>query len=139
MDAPEARLRFAAARVARLATVRSGGGPHLVPVAFAVEGDAVWIAIDDKPKRSRELQRLANIEAEPRVSLLADHDAEDWWRLWWARADGRARVLRDEPSIRLAVELLAQKYEQYAARPPEGPAIRIDVERWSGWAASDRA
>ena len=39
MTAAQARERFAAARVARLATVDAGGQPHLVPIVFAVDGD----------------------------------------------------------------------------------------------------
>src|SRR3712207_8183975 len=35
-----------------------------------------------------------------------------------------------------ARELLAARYEQYRAAPPEGTVILIEVERWSGW--SDR-
>ena len=82
--------RFASARVARLATVDAGGGPHVVPITFAVDGDVIWSAVDDKPKRSRELKRLANIRSNPAVSVLADHYDDDWTRLWWVRADGTA-------------------------------------------------
>ena len=42
MTGDEARRRFAAARVARLATADAEGVPHVVPVVFAVEGDTVW-------------------------------------------------------------------------------------------------
>ena len=132
MDVAAARARFAAARVARLATVRSDGTPHLVPVTFALRGDTVVIAVDHKPKRTNDLQRLRNIEANPRVSLLADEYTEDWTRLWWVRADGTARVLRDgEPPA----ELVA-KYPQYAKRPPAGPVIHVAITSWRGWAAS---
>ena len=126
------RARFAAARVARLATVSPDGAPHLVPVTFAVAGDVIWTAVDHKPKRTRALRRLANIEANPRVSLLVDEYADDWGALWWARADGMARVVED---VAEAVDALAARYPQYRSRPPEGPAIRVDVERWSGWRA----
>ncbi|HEV8564959.1 MAG TPA: TIGR03668 family PPOX class F420-dependent oxidoreductase [Actinomycetota bacterium] len=137
MDPHEARKRFTAERVAHLGTVRPDGAPHVVPVVFAVEGDVVWIAVDDKPKRTRELRRLANVQAEPRVSLLVDrYDDLDWSLLWWVRADGRARVLRDPRSIAHAAACLGAKYSQHAARPPAGPAIAIDVERWSGWSAA---
>ena len=139
MNPREARERFAAERVARLATIGAGGAPHLVPVVFAIEGDTVWIAVDDKPKRSRELQRLTNVEAEARVSLLVDaYDDRDWSALWWVRADGRARVLRDADAVSRAATLLGAKYPQHAARPPAGPAIAVDVERWSGWSATGR-
>jgi hypothetical protein len=66
------RARFAAAPVARLATVGPDGGPHLVPVVFAVRDDVVYTAIDAKPKSTQRLRRLANIAGNPLVSLLVD-------------------------------------------------------------------
>ena len=135
MSPEEARARFAAARVARLATADAAGRPHLVPIAFAVVGDTIYSAVDAKPKRTRALRRLANVRANPAVSLLVDHwDEEDWSRLWWVRADGRGRVLAPEdPDARRAVELLAERYPRQRA---EGEVLAVAVERWSGWAAS---
>lgn len=142
----EARERFAAARVARLATADAVGVPHLVPVVFAVDGDTVALAVDHKPKRTTRLKRLANIDANPSVCLLADRYDEDWDLLWWARADGMARVLPPvgEPAggptcgsaaAARCVALLTAKYGQYAGRPPAGPVVEISVGRWSGWRA----
>ncbi|HSU73439.1 MAG TPA: TIGR03668 family PPOX class F420-dependent oxidoreductase [Terrabacter sp.] len=134
----DAVLRFAAARVASLATVRPDGRPHLVPVVFAVvpgvDGDVVWSAVDDKRKSTRALRRLANVEANPAVSLLVDHYEDDWSRLWWVRADGVATVVRvGEPGADAALDALAAKYPQYAASRPAGPLLRVEVTRWSGW------
>ena len=130
-----ARERFAAARVARLATA-GRDGPHVVPIVFAVAGDVVYHAVDHKPKRTTALKRLANLEADPRASLLADAYDEDWERLWWVRADGTARVLDPgDDEAREAVRLLAERYEQYRSRPPGGPVVAVDVRRWSGWSA----
>lgn len=131
LDPREARTRFAAARVARLATVSADGRPHLVPVTFAVSGDEIVFAVDHKPKSTTALRRLANIAANPQVSFLADAYEEDWTRLWWSRADGTAAI---EDSAPKAVELLRAKYEQYADRAPEGPVVITRVTRWSGWA-----
>lgn len=130
MTPAQARERFAAARIARLATVAADGSPHLVPVVFAVVGERIVTAVDHKPKTTTRLRRLANIAAEPRVSLLADEYDEDWARLWWARADGRARVVAEHD-----LAPLVARYPQYRDRVPGGPVIVIDVERWSGWAA----
>jgi PPOX class probable F420-dependent enzyme len=125
--------QFAAARVARLATVDGTGAPHLVPLVFAVAGEVIHSAVDGKPKRHTALRRLANIAHEPRVSVLADHYDEDWTMLWWVRADGVARVLDESPE---GLAALAAKYPQYAATPPPGPFLRIEVRRWSAWSAT---
>lgn len=135
MDEKEARARFAAARVARLATVRPDGAPHLVPVVFVVEGDTVWLVVDDKPKRHRRLQRVVNIGAESRVCLLVDSYDEDWNRLWWVRADGRARIVGEGHELERAVNLLLDRYPQEREQPPKGPAVEVEIERWSHWPA----
>jgi PPOX class probable F420-dependent enzyme len=133
----EARRLFAAARVARLATVDAQGRPHLVPIAFATDGDAVFSAVDSKRKRTTSLRRLENVRRNPRVALLADHyDDADWSALWWVRGDGSARVLDvSAGEARRGLELLAERYAQYRATPPIGPVLAIAVERWSGWRA----
>jgi PPOX class probable F420-dependent enzyme len=129
----EARERLGAARVARLATVSATGQPHLVPVTFAVDGDMIYIAVDHKPKTTTKLRRLANIAANPQVTLLADHYADDWDQLWWARADGHATVLTAPADIASPVALLAARYPQYQATPPAGPVIAITVTTWTAW------
>ena len=132
LDPAQARERFAAARVARLATADADGRPHIVPVVFALEGDVFYTAIDWKPKKTTALRRLHNIAANPAVSVLVDHYDDDWTQLWWARADGIARVT---DSSAPALASLAGKYPQYRDQPPIGPFIAIDVAGWSGWAA----
>jgi PPOX class probable F420-dependent enzyme len=137
VNADEARELLASARVARLATSDADGQPHLVPITFAVEGDTILTAVDHKPKRTTRLRRLANVAANPRVTVLADHYEEDWSKLWWARADGLAKVLEpgsEEHSN--AVAQLASRYGQYREQRPDGPAIEISVSRWSCWRAS---
>ena len=124
--------RFAACRVARLATVDSSGAPHLVPIVFALTGDVIHTAVDAKPKRTRHLRRLANIAANPRVTVLADHYDDDWSTLWWVRADGMARVLDSSPA---GLAALQARYPQYRDTPPAGPFLEITVDRWSAWHA----
>jgi PPOX class probable F420-dependent enzyme len=118
------------ARVARLATIRADGSPRVVPICFALDGDTLYTAVDEKPKRTRRLARLADIERDPRVEVLIDHYHDDWSQLEWVRLRGRARVVeRDER----ALELLTEKYPQYRARPPQGPFIAIEVTERAGW------
>jgi PPOX class probable F420-dependent enzyme len=133
LDPGQARELLASARVARLATVRPDGAPHLVPVCFAVAGDTIYTAVDRKPKRTLDLARLAHIAAEPRVALLADQYDEDWTRLWWVRVDGDARVVTDPDERRRALEALAAAYPQYAGAAPQGAVIAVEPRRLSGW------
>ncbi len=135
MSSEAARRCFAAARVARLASVDERSRPHVVPIVFALAGETIYSVVDAKPKRSTELRRLQNARANPRVSALVDHyDDADWGALWWVRADGIARVLGlDEPEAARAIELLARRYPQQRA---VGPVLAIDVERWTGWSAA---
>jgi PPOX class probable F420-dependent enzyme len=134
MDATDMRRRLAEARVAHLATVGPGGRPHIVPITFALDGDSIYFAVDAKPKRTTDLQRLRNIEANPAVAVLVDHYDDDWSRLWWVRIDGHARVLDPGHSNR-AVDLLVDRYGQYRHARPSGPVVQISVDRMSGWSA----
>jgi PPOX class probable F420-dependent enzyme len=132
----EARRRFAAARVAYLATVDPDAGPHLVPIVFALAGETLYSVVDAKPKRTTGLARLRNVKANPRVSVLVDHyDDADWNALWWVRADGLGRVLEGlSAEADSGTRLLARRYPQ---QRPTGAVLAIDVERWSGWSARE--
>jgi PPOX class probable F420-dependent enzyme len=127
--------RFAQAPVARLATVAPGGGPHLVPVVFALHDGVVYTAVDAKPKTTQRLRRLANIEANPQVSLLVDHYDQDWTQLWWIRVDGIAEVHYDGDAVHTGRDLLRAKYPQYQSVSLNGAVIAIAVGRWSSWHA----
>ena len=134
VDGAQARERFARAPVARLASVGGDGRPHIVPVVFVLDRETIYSVVDRKPKRTERLKRLENLRARPAAALLADHYDEDWSRLWWVRADGRARVLDgDHGEAERAVVLLSARYPQQRAA---GAVLAVDVERWSGWSAA---
>jgi PPOX class probable F420-dependent enzyme len=135
LDPAEARALFAAAPVARLATVRPDGSPHVVPVCFALAGETIYTAVDHKPKATSDLARPHHIAAEPRVALLADRYDDDWSRLWWVRVDGDAALVSSPAERDGAHAALAAAYPQYAARPPHGPVIAVEPRRYSGWRA----
>src|SRR5579859_421893 len=137
----EARRRFADATVARLASVRPDGAAHLVPVVFVAvlgsDADRILLAVDPKPKTTRELARLGNIRANPSVCVLVDQYEADWQTLWWVRADGLARVIDSGRERDDAIERLRAKYPQYATIAGDfGAAIVVTVTRWSSWAAT---
>jgi PPOX class probable F420-dependent enzyme len=129
--------RFGEAPVARFATADADGVPHLVPVTFVATEETIHTPIDHKPKRTSRLKRLANIEANPAVTLLVDHYVDDWDGLWWIRADGKAVVLApgsDEHAA--AAAALGAKYPQYRQTPVTGPIIEVRGLTWSSWAAA---
>jgi PPOX class probable F420-dependent enzyme len=136
MTEAEARARFAAARVAVLGTIGPEGAPHLVPVVFAMDGERIHLAVDSKPKRSGELARVSNLRRDPRCSVLVHGYDEDWGRLWWARADGLATVTDDALGLERTFALLRDRYPQYGEGTRViGPAMVVEVMRWSGWGA----
>lgn len=158
------------ARVGRLATVDDAGRPHAVPICYAIlEPDAaaaasagrastndenrdedepdvrIVSAIDEKPKETRDLRRVRNVRANPRVCLLIDRYREDWARLAWVQVRGRARV-RDPDSDSnaatsihaAAVRALETKYDQYETHDlGERPIISIRVGQTVSWGALD--
>lgn len=117
-----------------MATLSDDGRPHLVPIVFAAHpGKRRLIsAVDEKPKESRELQRIRNIRRDPRVTVLAHHYEADWSNLWWVRADGRASVIDQRPPT---ADLLIDKYPTYSDHEL-GPWIVIEVETLTGWSAA---
>ena len=136
LEPGEARRRFAAAPVARLATITPDGHPHIVPITFAVEGDRIYSIVDVvKPKTSVMLTRLRNIEANPLVSVLVDEYDDDWEKLWWVRADGTARLATEGPEWVHARQALTSRYPRYLRASEFGAAMVVEVDRWTGWAA----
>ena len=122
-------------RVARLAYLDREGRPRVLPVTFALAGDSVWSAIDEKPKRVAEPARVGALRERPEAALLVDVYDDDWSRLAWVQLLGRMNVLppAEEPD---AMAALAAKYRQYAERTPPGPLLRLRVDRALEWRAS---
>jgi PPOX class probable F420-dependent enzyme len=140
------QLAFVAARrTATLATLTRSGESRLVPVCFVLTagGDVeptAWIPLDEKPKTvadPRRLARVRDIEADPRVVLLADRWSEDWGRLGWVRAHGHATLVEPavDPATHAAVvAALRAKYPQYRAHRLEvAPLIRIALAEARSW------
>jgi PPOX class probable F420-dependent enzyme len=126
---------FAESPVAMLATVGADAVPHLVPVVFAVHDGIVYTAVDAKRKTTQRLRRLANIEANPNVSMLVDHYDDDWTQLWWVRADGVAAVHYSGEEMAAGYALLRAKYVQYQRIALDGPVVTVEVRRWASWQA----
>ncbi len=136
IDAEEITRRLTETRSATLGTVDRAGRPHLVPIVFAYRDGLLYTAVDRKPKSTRHLKRLRNIEANPGVSVLLDRYDDDWTRLWWIRIDGEARVIDSGPAFSEGIALLTRKYQTYVAQPPPGPVIEVRVETIRAWSTT---
>lgn len=129
-ELPEPGRRVVAeTRRAVLVTVLPDGSPHAVPVVFARRGEDLVHAVDAKPKSGKQLQRLRNIEADPRAMMLFDRYDEDWSKCAWVMVHGDARI--EPPGS--ADDLLASRYEQYRAQPGGGEVIALTPRRITWW------
>ena len=95
----------------------------------------MYTAVDAKRKSTHRLRRLANIEANPQVSMLVDHYDDDWTQLWWVRADGLAEIHYSGEAMAAGYAWLRQKYVQYQRIALDGPVVTVEVRRWSSWQA----
>jgi PPOX class probable F420-dependent enzyme len=135
MLSEEQRRFLESRRVGHLATADDGGMPHVVPVCFALQEDAVYITIDQKPKGNpRSLKRLRNIAANPWVALVADRYDEDWTRLGWVMLRGHAEILDSGAEHDTAQHLLRARYPQYRVMQLAGlPVIAVRIGRVASW------
>jgi PPOX class probable F420-dependent enzyme len=136
MDATDMKRRLADEVVGILATVGPDGRPHVVPVCFAVDEATLYFAVDAKPKRTTNLQRLRNIAANPAVAVLIHHYEDDWSKLWWVRVDGSARIVNEKAETDRAIGLLTNRYPQYRDARRLGPVVAISIDRLSGWSGT---
>jgi PPOX class probable F420-dependent enzyme len=126
---------LASSPVGRLAFVDDRERPRVLPVTYALAEGAVWSAIDDKPKGSREPARLRYLRRRPGAALCVDVYDDDWSKLAWVQLLGGVEVLPVERGA-AGMDALAAKYEPYAERRPPGPLLRLSVERASSWRAA---
>jgi PPOX class probable F420-dependent enzyme len=121
-------------RVGHLGLLDEGGAPRVQPITYARVGDALWSAVDDKPKRRPgELPaRIRRLRADGRAALTVDRYDEDWTRLAWVQVLGEITVvdLRDD-----VLAALAARYAPYRERPPGGPLLRLQPRRLLCWRA----
>src|SRR4051812_3237438 len=110
-------------RVARLGFSDADGHPRVLPITYAVIEDALWSAIDQKPKREGEPARVRWLREQPEAALVIDHYADDWEELAWVQVLGRVSVveINEDSNAKRALRALTAKYPQYESSPPPGP------------------
>ena len=116
-----------------LTTVSPSGQPQPVPVWFLWDGDRSMLLYSRPDKR-----KLANIEANPKVSLNLDSDGieADIVVVW-----GEMHVSTDPPSYEVPeyIEKYRGRIEALSWKTPEAFAedfsvpLRIEISRIHGW------
>src|SRR5881397_4320063 len=104
----EARRFLETHRVGHLATAGADGAPHVIPVCYALDDEALYFVADEKPKRrpARELLRLRNLRANPHAALVVDDYDDDWTRLAYVLVRGPASFVVERGAHRTALDLL---------------------------------
>ncbi|MBA2566838.1 MAG: pyridoxamine 5'-phosphate oxidase family protein [Thermoleophilaceae bacterium] len=132
-----ARDLLATAPVGRLGLLDDAGRPRVLPVTFALHENALWSAVDHKPKRrDQELARLRWLRHRPEAALTVDVYDDDWSRLRWVQVLGTVEILEASAAERPLAALVA-KYPQYAEQRPAGPLLHLTPERVLHWSASE--
>lgn len=113
---PEGEAFVTDYHLATLATLRTDGSPHQVPVGFTLEGRTVRIIT------SGTSQKVLNVRRGGRASVSQVERAR------WLSFEGPARILDDPDSVADAVRRYAARYRE--PRPnPLRVVIEITVER----------
>src|SRR5271169_672596 len=85
-------------RVGHLGLLDDGGRPRVLPVTYAIHEQAVWTAINNKPKSSdREPARVRWLRERPSAALTIDRYEDDWSRLCWVQLIGTVSVIDGPP------------------------------------------
>jgi PPOX class probable F420-dependent enzyme len=88
-------------RTAKLATVRADGRPHVAPVWFDLDGDALVFTT------WHTTVKAANLRRDPRVSLCVDDDAPPFA---FVIVEGTAAISEDAAELRRWAASIAGRY-----------------------------
>jgi PPOX class probable F420-dependent enzyme len=121
-ELPPAALEFMRERhLATFTTLRRDGSPHVVPVGFTWDEDALVARVIASRSSAKVVQARAG-----RRAALAQVDRRRWLSL-----EGTTRVVEDPDAVRDAEERYAVRYRP--PRPnPQRVVVVLDVDRVLG-------
>jgi nitroimidazol reductase NimA-like FMN-containing flavoprotein (pyridoxamine 5'-phosphate oxidase superfamily) len=113
--------------VGRLATASKDAMPHVVPIIYALDGDAFVIAIDYKTKK------LANLRANPKAALVVDQFGKGNKGIM---IQGECAILERGREYARLLHILFDRFEYYRKNPwgeGESPILRIVPTKVAAW------
>jgi PPOX class probable F420-dependent enzyme len=135
---PEERDEFVARKlVARMATQRADGWPHVTPIWYVWEGGRFLLSLGNSRRH------LANLRRDPHVTMCVDVDprVEDPTKTPRAAVCfGLAELVEEGPLVREVTEKMELRY--LGAVPPEfeealwfegRTVVIIEPKRWLAW------
>lgn len=122
LELSEAQLQFVRDRhLATLTTLRPGGSPHVVPVAFTWDAERGVARVTTQ----RGSVKARNASQGVRAALCQVEGMR------WLTLEGTARISEDEGEIAAAVAAYAERYRQLEHNP-ERVVLLLEVERVMG-------
>ncbi|MEU8684494.1 PPOX class F420-dependent oxidoreductase [Streptomyces sp. NPDC048611] len=115
-------------RTGKLATVRDGGGPHIAPVWFLLDGEELVFNTGEETVKGRNLAR------DGRVALCVDDDRPPFS---FVVVQGSAEISSDLAEVRHWATRIAARYmgeeraEEYGARNgvPGELVVRVRIDK----------
>ena len=125
-------------RVGHLGLLDDQDRPRVLPVTFALTGNRLYSAVDEKPKRvpGQQLARIRYLRRRTYAALTVDHYDEDWSTLAWVQVLGTVEVLDDPSAQPNALAGLRAKYQPYHDLTPNGPLLQLTPTRALHWRAN---
>ncbi len=121
----------ASARVGHLATTRSDGTPHVVPISPVLDLDRLVFATETNTVKVR------NIRANPFVAVCFDEYDEDWSLLKQVLLYGAPYFIETGMEFERDRNLLYEKFPQYGSSSPieeeSSVIVEVEIERASTW------
>lgn len=108
------------ARTAAVATTRADGSPHVVPVWFIVDGDALVFTCAGASVKARNLAR------DPRIAMSVDDEAFPYA---FATVSGRAEIVERPDDFLAWTTRIAHRYVG-AARADEYGRRDAELDDW---------
>jgi len=136
VDEREARQVFALMPVVRVATVGPDGAPHVVPLWFVWEPEALYMSVRGSSRT------VANVRSDPNVALLLDA-GQSWVELAGVEVHGKAELLEpSHPDLRRPISKWHDKYRlllsgggfrRFTEAIPELWFLRVRPDRLRWW------
>ena len=98
--------------ILQVASIGKDGTPHLAPMWFVMEGDAIVF------RSFTRSQKIVNLQRDPRLTVLAE-DGDTYAELRGVMITGEARLVDDPAYVLALYGRLAAKYTLFGDGPVE--------------------